>query len=211
MKKVAVQICPFVVVVTALCLGCKAAPSPRSVAADVESAMKRSDAVAMAGFVSEAELKAHGVTKQQVAKFFENELFRNWSIKGDPITGEDSYYTVYVDFTLQSKVGGLERGVALFAIPGDTGIDTPSYIKSVIWLNASVASTAGKRADLIENRLRNVAAYIEENELRFETTYGLRGLYYENEQKVVPWAEVQDRYIKKSMQIQEQRKAASPR
>jgi hypothetical protein len=64
---------------------------------------------------------------------------------------------------------------------------------------------------LIENRLRNVAAYIEENELRFETTYGLRGLYYENEQKVVPWAEVQDRYIKKSMQIQEQRKAASPR
>jgi hypothetical protein len=181
------------------------------VAADVESAMKRSDAHAMAGFVTNDELKAQGVTRQQVALFFENELFKRWALKGEPITEEDSIHTVFVNFKLQSKVGEPDQGISFFAIPSDSGVDTPTYIRSVIWLNSSAASGLKQLPYDPANRFRNVAAYIKENATRFELTYGLKGLYYEDERKVVGWAEVQERYIKESTKIDERMKAAGAR
>jgi hypothetical protein len=191
--------------------GCGNQPTPQDVSVEVQRAIEESDSEKMASFVSDEEVKMLGVKRDVLKEFFVRELFDAWVAKGEPYRHQDSYDTVTVVMPLESKSGDQKLEMAIFSMPGDDGVDVPNLIRVVVWHNAMAAARKEGRPTDPASRLRIISAYLKENGSRLESTYGLKGLYFDGDGSVVSWADIQRRYREKANQIDEQRKSAGSR
>ncbi len=194
-----------------LTTGCGKETTAQDVSKEVQRAIEEADSERMASFVSDEELKRLGVSRSTIRELFDRELFGAWVAKGEPDRHQDSYNTVAMIMPLESKSGDQKLGITLFCMPGDDGVDVPELIRIVVWHNAIAAARKEGRPTDPANSLRIFSAYLKENGRRLESSYGLKGLYFDGDGSVVSWADIQKRYNEKAIQIDEQQKSAGAR
>jgi hypothetical protein len=210
-KRFLLKACLLIPVVAIVTTGCKKEATPQDVSVALQKAIQNSDASAVARFVSEEEVQRLGVKREQLAQFFDHELFDKWIAKGDPIRDTDSAHTVTLDMSLVSKSGDQEVSLTVASLPGDNGVEVPQLVKLVIWNNAiAIARKEGRPTDPA-SRHRIVASYLAENASRLESSYGLKGLYYDDEGSVVTWSNIQKRYIEWADRVDARTKAGGGR